>query len=172
MRTKIRFPILHNPKRTKFISWSLLEFQSFHFSFTMQLGFNKIKTEKQSNIWSGVRIKITGTAWSRYGAGYHCHFPRSQRDFRRKSRSFLLTDSSFSGRCGLWPLTKASRWLATGRLPLPSLATSIGANTIDWPPSCLPRIWAKSEDSPVPQQCQLSAGLRQDGNKKGSVEKQ
>jgi len=52
----------------------------------MELGFNKIKTEKQTNIWSEVRIRITGTAWSRYSAGYQCHFPRSQRYFRRKSR--------------------------------------------------------------------------------------
>lgn len=116
--SKIRFPILHNPKRTKFISWSLLEFQSFHFSFTMELGFNKIKTEKQTNIWSEVRIRITGTAWSRYSAGYQCHFPRSQRYFRRKSRPSSPIALS-QGDMVWWPLTKASHWLATGRPPTP-----------------------------------------------------
>lgn len=38
----IRFPILHNQNRTKFGSWSLLEFQSSHFGFTVGLGFGKL----------------------------------------------------------------------------------------------------------------------------------
>lgn len=118
----IRFPILHNQNRTKFGSWSLLEFQSFHFGFTVELGFRKL-----ARAASGLGLH---TACGRSGAEKRCHFSLSQKYFRRKSSSSQMR---FSVRCGVMASYKGKS-LFGRRSP-----TAYVATVADWPPGHLPR---------------------------------
>lgn len=138
-----------------------MEFQSFHFDFTMEMGFKKIKTERQTNILCRIKIRTTWTAYSMHGANYQCLFHYC-RDISQESQ--VPPHRSDFPPCDVvwWLLTEAKCCLATGIPP------AYIPNAADRSQGYLDRtvaIWDNSPETTVVHR------IRQDGNKKGSVER-
>lgn len=160
-----RFPILHNQNRTKFISWSLWEFQSFHFGFTMGLGlffiFKGQKSELLAYAKSGSGLYTWHVAVTvlTSDAIFHCRRNISEESKVPPHRRASWWDAAW------WHLTKASCSGATGAHKLmlqmlqmdhqaacPGFWQCVGIT----PHPCLPHVCCKQGE--------------EDGKKKGSVE--
>ena len=107
-----RFPILHNQNRTKFISWSLWEFQSFQFGFTMELEFflKGQKSKLPAHAVSGLGLYIQHVAGTVLTRDAIFHYRRNT------SGESKVPPRGWASRGDAvwWHLTKASCCLATG----------------------------------------------------------